>query len=481
MLIRNVYLRLSVKWKVILIFTSLLVFMSGLFIIGFNYINKLYDRQLLHSSSELLNLYSTNIENELRKIENMTFTFLTENNIQTDLVRINESGSSYEKSLALESFRQTLLAAAQSETYISSVSYFTLDGGEITVGNSVTPFAADYLRTWFADLRELNGGIRWEEPLNGDQSFVLARQIRRVNNLKPLGFIVIRIHPRLLMKWIADTWPNYEGRMTIMGADNRPIYVDPRVELSALSLERLIHRKYDVQTIKSDKYLLTQLSSSSTGWSYVNLVPYKSIFKTIQAIRTGFIGVFALLLVVLLAVGVKFASAITKPLILLSKQMRRTQSGEFGLASAMAPPPETGDEIGQLRRDFAVMVHQIDTLIKENYIKQLRIKEAEIKALQSQMNPHFLYNTLQSIQWEAELNRQAKIAQMVKALGMLLRRSTSTQEHLTTLREEMEMLDAYLMIQKYRYEERLFYVKEIDPAALEAKIMKMSLQPLVEK
>ncbi|GJM75230.1 hypothetical protein HMSSN036_74460 [Paenibacillus macerans] len=73
--IRNIYLRLSVKWKVILIFTSFLAFMSGLFIIGFNYINKLYDRQLLHSSSELLNLYSTNIENELRKIENMTFAF----------------------------------------------------------------------------------------------------------------------------------------------------------------------------------------------------------------------------------------------------------------------------------------------------------------------------------------------------------------------------------------------------------------------
>lgn len=236
MLIRNVYLRLSVKWKVILIFTSLLVFMSGLFIIGFNYINKLYDRQLLHSSSELLNLYSTNIENELRKIENIKFTFLTESNIQADLVRINESGSSYEKSLALESLRQILLAAAQSETYISSVSYFTLDGGEITVGNSMTPFSANYLRTMFTDLTELNGGIRWEEPINSDKSFVLARQIRRVNNLKPLGFIVIRIHPRLLMKWIAGTWPNYEGRMAIIGASNQPIYVDPRVELSALSL-----------------------------------------------------------------------------------------------------------------------------------------------------------------------------------------------------------------------------------------------------
>ncbi|CAM4524143.1 hypothetical protein P4H94_11945 [Paenibacillus macerans] len=69
MLIRNIYLRLSVKWKVILIFTSLLAFMSGLFIIGFNYINKVYDRQLLHSSSELLNLYSTDIENKLRKIK----------------------------------------------------------------------------------------------------------------------------------------------------------------------------------------------------------------------------------------------------------------------------------------------------------------------------------------------------------------------------------------------------------------------------
>ncbi|GJM75224.1 hypothetical protein HMSSN036_74400 [Paenibacillus macerans] len=100
-------------------------------------------------------------------------------------------------------------------------------------------------------MTELNGGIRWEEPMNGDQSFVLARQIRRVNNLKQLGFIVIRVQLRSLMKWIAGTWPNYEGRMAILGADNRPIYVDPRVELSALSLERLIHRKYDIQTIKA--------------------------------------------------------------------------------------------------------------------------------------------------------------------------------------------------------------------------------------
>ena len=126
------------------------------------------------------------------------------------------------------------------------------------------------------------------------------------------------------------------------------------------------------------------------------------------------------------------------------------------------------------------MIQQIDELIHENYSKQLTIKETEFKALQAQINPHFLYNTLESINWLAKGNGQTQISKMVEALGYLLRNSISLKKPLITIEEELNIVKSYIIIQKYRFEERLEFTIEVDSAVLGIEIPKLTVQPLVE-
>lgn len=141
---------------------------------------------------------------------------------------------------------------------------------------------------------------------------------------------------------------------------------------------------------------------------------------------------------------------------------------------------ERNDEIGVLQRDFTIMIQKIDTLIKDDYTKQILIKDAQLKALQAQINPHFLYNTLDSINWMAKLNQQRDISVMVESLGNLLRSAISGKEPIITLKEEVQLLKDYLTIQKMRFGDRLQFQLEIDQQWLSLKIPKLILQPIVE-
>ncbi len=111
---------------------------------------------------------------------------------------------------------------------------------------------------------------------------------------------------------------------------------------------------------------------------------------------------------------------------------------------------------------------------------RLLIKETEFKALQAQINPHFLYNTLESINWMAKVNKQTRISQMVQALAFLLRNAVSLKEPILTLGEELEMVRNYVTIQKFRFEDRLSFQMELEEREYARKIPKLTLQPLLE-
>jgi two-component system, sensor histidine kinase YesM len=138
------------------------------------------------------------------------------------------------------------------------------------------------------------------------------------------------------------------------------------------------------------------------------------------------------------------------------------------------------DEVGKLQQNFQTMIQQIDELINENYSKQLTIKETEFKALQAQINPHFLYNTLESINWLAKGNGQTQISRMVESLGFLLRNSISLKKPLITIEEELTIVKNYVVIQQYRFEERLDFHMEVDEDIVGFYIPKLTLQPLIE-
>lgn len=140
----------------------------------------------------------------------------------------------------------------------------------------------------------------------------------------------------------------------------------------------------------------------------------------------------------------------------------------------------TMDEIGEVADCFNSMVNAIKNLINENYVIKLREKESEIAVLQAQINPHFLYNTLDSLYWQAMDDENEELAESILALSQLFRLVLSQGQSEIMVESEMELVSCYLKIQKMRFAKRLDYSVEVDPEAKEARIPKLIIQPFVE-
>src|SRR5699024_276035 len=118
--------------------------------------------------------------------------------------------------------------------------------------------------------------------------------------------------------------------------------------------------------------------------------------------------------------------------------------------------------------------------IKENYQKQIAIKDSEFKTLQAQINPHFLYNTLDSINWAARVSGQKKISEIAESLGYLMRTAIDTRVSLISLEDELRIVSSYITIQSYRFEERLDFKMDVPESIRHTEIPKFVLQPLIE-
>ncbi len=138
------------------------------------------------------------------------------------------------------------------------------------------------------------------------------------------------------------------------------------------------------------------------------------------------------------------------------------------------------DEFGILHQNFDNMADQIHHLIHVNYQNELLMKDAQIKALETQINPHFLYNTLESINWRAKDLGEQDISRMVESLGYLLRAALSQKSKTFSIRQELEFVNCYLTIQKIRFADQLRIGIEADEDLMDIQIPKLIIQPLAE-
>lgn len=227
--------------------------------------------------------------------------------------------------------------------------------------------------------------------------------------------------------------------------------------------------------------LLPEMSANALR--IVSVFSVQDIVKDANRIKVTALTVIAASLVfaVFLVVGV--STILSRRMLRLSKHITKVATGDLDVAMAI----DGRDEIGQLSRQFNAMVSSINGLVAEvqetNAQKSLlesKQNEIKLKMMASQINPHFLFNALESIRMKAHSKGEKEIAQVVRLLGKLMRRNLEVGQGKTKLADEMDIVRCYLDIQKFRYEDRLAYELDVDPAASRLPILPLVIQPLVE-
>ncbi len=229
-------------------------------------------------------------------------------------------------------------------------------------------------------------------------------------------------------------------------------------------------------TIDNDKKVAFYYTIEEPDWKLVQIIPEKS-FSTLR--RTiNLILLIAILLCLFFGVLFSFVQHkyLLKPLQLLRREMMKLKSGNFNIALTI----DSKDEIGDISNGFLRMVHQLKETINDVYVGRIKQREAEIKALEAQINPHFLYNTLDSIHWLALKQKNYDVSEQIEALAELFKHVLNKGEPFVTIRQEVDFLENYMLIQKRKYGQRIKLRIHVDPALMNYKMPKLVLQPLVE-
>ncbi|MGE6629206.1 cache domain-containing sensor histidine kinase [Bacillus sp. NPDC077027] len=477
------YQHLSIKDKLFLFLCGIML-VSFLFVYsGVQYAFHVYDEQYYRKSSQVLAMSSKRIEDELRKIEEVSYEMMTDRNIQEHLENIEQGDNRYSQYQTKKELWDKLASYAGSEKYIESIHLFDKEGTEYAAGRNSSVRLRQETSAFFEEaIRRQGKNVFIPFSYEEKQVLVSARQIRSYDQLSllPLGTLLIQIDLERIVADLPKEWADMGGELFITSGQRIVLGKHHKVNGSLLQSGVNEHSGYEIRKENGRQYFISFVTSTYQPWAYVNVVPFDHIFTHISWMKTV-LGIFFLaFFTVVLLLGRKMATNITGPIEQLVTAMKVVEAGEFKTASTLEFKQHANDEAGRLSRHFRSMMKKINELIEENYEKQLMVRESEFKALQAQINPHFLYNTLDSIHWLAKMNQQEQISKMTESLGFLLRNSIHVKKHEVTLEEELDIALHYMTIQRYRFEERLVFSWEVEDDLQHCMIPKLTLQPILE-
>ncbi|GFN30462.1 sensor histidine kinase [Paenibacillus xylaniclasticus] len=317
---------------------------------------------------------------------------------------------------------------------------------------------------------------------NHDLISIITTVKQRVTH-EIIGFIIIDIDDAIIRRNLS--LPIEEsGFFYIANEAGDPIYTPTDITLAASlwpkpeQISKMLsgEKRYDVDTSHGKPIFIFASPIKSTGWSLVGYVPLQEMMKQAHSIRQLIIVAVVLSIIFAITLHYFTTNRLTRPIHVLKKHMKLAASGYL---EAKVTPRGT-DEIADLGRNFNIMLSKIKMLLDQSIKEQQEIKKSEFRALQAQINPHFLYNTLDSIMWMAEAGKKEQVISLVVSLSKLFRISLSKGVDFIPIERELEHLSSYLTIQQIRYRDILDYELHIEESIKPYFILKMTLQPIVE-
>lgn len=230
--------------------------------------------------------------------------------------------------------------------------------------------------------------------------------------------------------------------------------------------------------IQGENMLVSYKKIKDTGWTILSFSPVRELNGELVSFQRVMYIVISICMLVSLMMALLLSENISAPIRKFIQSMSHAESGNFNIIIRY----RRKDEFSYLFNRYNKLLQQIKALIDKLYVTELRKKEAELKTLQAQINPHFLYNTLDSINWLAINHDVPEISHMVTSLSDFFRYSLSKGRNIIPLRDELKQVESYLEIQQFRFQDKLAYeLEDADPWLLaECLVVKLSIQPLVE-
>lgn len=335
-------------------------------------------------------------------------------------------------------------------------------------------------REWMNRTVVAKGSMVWfgMDP-NDPNSLLAIRLVTLIDqNFSPGGYLLLRINRNLFALKDPDGQGEGRNQMLLVGGDGNVIASTLAQQIDPPQIADMLQPSLKEAAIGSRTFMVVRNKSEITGWTLLILTPVDEITKGISVLRHDtFIsaGIGSMLYAML---ALLLSTVITKPILRLIRTMRDTR---FGVLRPVAMPSST-IEIRELNHSYNEMVENINNLIKLVYEKEILLNRTELKALQSQINPHFLFNTLEVLYGSLIDRNEEGLADYVLAMADLFRYTiaNSNQDEWVTIQEELDLIKQYLLIMKTRLEDRLNWHIDVPPYLTTHKIPKLIIQPIVE-
>ena len=323
-----------------------------------------------------------------------------------------------------------------------------------------------------------------QHMIQGERPWVitLSRYIPDPMN-KEGGVLFVDLNYSAIRKLCDDSSVGKKGYIFILDEDGNIVYHPQQQqlynELQTEYIDEVMNCQTDVLNMgDGDSARLYTISrSDTTGWTVVSCSYISELLKKSEEAQIIHMLMAVVLVAIALLISSFMAKSITQPILKLQSSMALIQEGDFRAGNVEV---ESRNEIGSLTETFNVMTLRIQELMEQNINEQKAKRKSEMKALQSQINPHFLYNTLDSIIWMAESGKNEEVVLMTASLARLLRQNISNEEEEISIFDEVEYCRNYLTIQKMRYKDKLEFRIDVAPEITSCQIIKLVLQPLIE-
>lgn len=474
---------LKLKHKLALIIFVVSVTITSLTFWGFNYVIKQYNKLLYEQTANSLSFVSDELMYNLRGIESVTSYIAYDSTFQENLDTYNTTEFS---SMPSQKAR-TNLVFIFNRYYTSNMVNLTLltaNDKMIWWGKAAFTESEAFMDSLISACDKADGRLIWR-PMKNGSGILCARKILEVKNLnlKPMGYLIIQVDLEAIVhNLLKSRYANGQQFQIFISSEEKLLY--PTDNDSYFQHYKNLFsdsQSYAIKKIDRMRMFITfsRLPIENNTWPISLAISYDNIFRSLNRLIPTF--VLSLLLAVFIATtlaGYMIKNISYQFNKLVGKMDRIKLEGIIEPQTSLTPAGNSQDEMTVLNAAFDRMIVELKKLIEESYVKELLITQARLKSLEQQVNPHFLYNTLNSINWLAKKSGSKDISTIAQSLGSMLQ-STLSSRTVISMKEELEIVSCFIKIQQIRFDDLVVSI-EVDPSTLAADIPKMTIQPLVE-